>query len=317
MGKNHLGSIDRYHEYDKAIQELMASILTGVAEARMLGDEKKLLESMCHITRFYPFVDLMFTLDVSGVQNSANIACGKKVQFHSESAKGRDRRQRPYYILAASSDKTIVTEPYLSSATGKLCITAVQKLIGSDGELKGYLALDIDLGETIEFLMGDISRKRFIPFFSTVYAIISIGLFLVVAVLVYLAIAEIAKFLNTSVPIESLHLKPFSVIIYLTLALAIFDLGKTILEEEVLMHKDIFRHSSTRRTITRFIAAILIAVSIESLLLMFKSVLTGGEKIYYAVLMMFAAVGLLIALGIYVYFGAKAEKIMLSLRDRN
>lgn len=50
-----------------------------------------------------------------------------------------------------------------------------------------------------------------------------------------------------------------------------FDLGKTRLENAVLMHKDVYRHSATRRTITRFMAIILIAVSIEGLLLMFKS----------------------------------------------
>ena len=107
-----------------------------------------------------------------------------------------------------------------------------------------------------------------------------------------------------------LHLKPFGIIIFLTLALAIFDLGKTTLEEEVLLHKDIYRHSSTRRTITRFIAAILIAVSIESLLLMFKSVLGSPEHLANAVAMMAAAIGLLVCLGIYVYLGAKAEAIL-------
>ena len=82
------------------------------------------------------------------------------------------------------------------------------------------------------------------------------------------------------------------------------------------MHKDIFRHSSTRRTITRFIAAILIAVSIEALLLMFKSALGDAEKLIPAVWMMIAAVGLLIGLGIYVYLGARAETLLLSIRRR-
>ncbi len=59
-------------------------------------------------------------------------------------------------------------------------------------------------------------------------------------------------------------------------------MGKTILEEEVLLHKDIFRHSAIRRTITRFIAAILIAVSIEGLLL-FKGSLGQSELLWPAV----------------------------------
>ena len=69
---------------------------------------------------------------------------------------------------------------------------------------------------------------------------------------------------------------PFGVVIYLTLALAIFDLGKTTLEEEMLLYKDTLRHSSTRRTITRFIAVIIIAVSIDALLVIFKFALSGG-----------------------------------------
>jgi hypothetical protein len=63
------------------------------------------------------------------------------------------------------------------------------------------------------------------------------------------------------------------------LALTIFDLGKITLEEEVLLYKDILRHSSTRRTITRFIAVIIIAVSIEALLMIFKFALNGGANI--------------------------------------
>jgi len=83
----------------------------------------------------------------------------------------------------------------------------------------------------------------------------------------------------------------------------------------VLMHKDIFRHSSTRRTITRFIAAILIAVSIEALLLMFKSAIGDGHQLYEAVLMMLSAVGLLVGLGVYVYLGARAEATLTAMKN--
>lgn len=78
------------------------------------------------------------------------------------------------------------------------------------------------------------------------------------------------------------------------------------------MHKDIFRHSSTRRTITRFISTILIAVSIEALLTMFKAALGQSQYLLPAIYMMLAVVGLLIALAIYVYLGAKAETLLLS-----
>jgi hypothetical protein len=109
-------------------------------------------------------------------------------------------------------------------------------------------------------------------------------------------------------------IRPFSAIIFITLGMAIFDLAKTTLEEEVLMHKDIFRHSSTRRTITRFMAAIMIAVSIEALLLMFKSAIGVGDYLASATWMMLSAVALMVGLGIYVYLGAKAERDLSALK---
>ena len=162
----------------------------------------------------------------------------------------------------------------------------------------------------VEFLMGDEKRRKFQPFFKYIYGVIVFGLFCVVATLLYSAFHELYLATSAAVGSADSHLKPFGVIIFLTLALAIFDLGKTTLEEEVLMHKDIFRHSSPRRTITRFVAAILIAVSIEALLLMFKAALGQGDGLVPAVWMMLAAVGLLIGLGLYVYLGAKAEALL-------
>ena len=150
--------------------------------------------------------------------------------------------------------------------------------------------------------------------FKFIYSLIVLGLFSVVMVLLYSAFSDIATLFHVSHTLDAVKLKPFTIIIFITLALAIFDLGKTILEEEVLMRKDILRHSSTRRTITRFIAAILIAVSIEALMLMFKGALNNGAEAIQGVWMMLTSVGLLVGLGIYVYCGVKAEAILLKLR---
>jgi hypothetical protein len=112
------------------------------------------------------------------------------------------------------------------------------------------------------------------------YTLIVVGLFAVALVLLYAAGVELRSMMDPQRTVEI----PFGVVIYLTLALAIFDLGKTTLEEKVLLYKDIHRHSSTWRTITRFIAVIIIAVSIEALLMFFKFALKGdGEHIrtYY------------------------------------
>lgn len=306
---NYISAIERYHEYKNAVHELMGSIVTGVFDEKLLKDEESLIRSMKWLHLNYPFVELIYTLDGNGIQKTNNISYKTLNNKSRISGEGVDRRHRPYYKQVIESDGVIVTEPYLSSASHKLCISSAVRCLDDQGEVKGILVIDIDLANAIEFLMGDGKRKKFQPFFIAVYSLIAIGLFIVVGVLLYAAGLEVRS-LFTSEASTDLHLKPFGIIIFLTLALAIFDLGRTTLEEEVLMHKDIFRHSSTRRTITRFIAAILIAVSIESLLLMFKSVLGSPEYLNNAVAMMAASVGLLIGLGIYVYLGAKAEVIL-------
>ena len=306
--------IERDEDYRHALNELIASIVTGIASPALFGDAAARDEAVRCAGRHVPFVDLLYLLDEAGVQVTPNLPARKN---HPAAGRGlgTSRAQRPYFVLArAQPDGVAITAPYLSLASGLLCITAIVRI--PHGPNTGYLVLDIDLAEAVAFLMGDASRKRFVPFFKSVYSVIVAGLFAVVVLLGYAALAELAAIFPSADEPADLHLKPFGVIIFLTLGLAVFDLGKTILEEEVLMHKDVYRHSSTRRTITRFMAAILIAVSIEGLLLMFKSAVGDGEHVLDGVWMMAAAVGLLIGLGLYVYLGARAELLLLSQRPK-
>ena len=308
---SYISVIERYREFQPAIRELMASVLSSIGEEHVFDDKLIQCRAMEQLSETYPFLELLYMLDPDGIQLGDNVAVHSKHPAAFTGA-GKDRSQRPYYRLAREADDIIVTEPYLSSANRKLCVTAATRWPLKGPIKHGYLALDIDLAKIIEFMMGDTARRNFQPLFKGVYGVIVAGLFVVVGALLYSAFSESAQLFFGEHSDSDRHLKPFGVIIFLTLGLAVFDLGKTTLEEEVLMHKDIFRHSSTRRTITRFIAAILIAVSIEALLLMFKSALGDGQYLIQAVWMMLAAVGLLIGLGLYVYLGAKAEALLLT-----
>lgn len=220
----------------------------------------------------------------------------------------KDRSHRPYYIDAQKSEGSVITKPYLSITDGTLVVSGTKKIFNEDNTIAGYIICDFDLEALLSHFMGDARRNKYVPYFNIIYGVIAAGLLIVMAMLLFAAFLEITHFFKD---IQVSSLRPFTAIIFFTLALSIFDLAKTLLEEEVFMHKDIFRHSSTRRTITRFISAILIAVSIEALLLMFKSTLGDGKHIIEAVWMMLAAVGLLSGLGFYVYMGAKAEHVLI------
>jgi len=312
---SHVNVIEKYEEHRKAIHHLLASILGCFANEKMLEQSSQelseLLKSLCN---YYSFVSLLYLLDSKGKQMSPNIS-GPRFKNITSLGEGLDRSKRPYFLSALKSELPIVTEPYLSSVERELCLSACTAVY-NDGNIKGYIVLDIDLSLTLSFFTGENRRVYFEPYFKAMYSIIVIGLFIVSLILIYASGFEGLKVFQSIHKNNEINI-PFGMVIYLTLALAIFDLGKTILEEEVLLYKDILRHSSTRRTITRFIAAIIIAVSIEALLLVFKAALDGNsENIVAAVWVILAAAVLLLCLGFYIYLSSKAETLLLKNRER-
>ncbi|WP_434931133.1 PDC sensor domain-containing protein [Shewanella sp. HL-SH5] len=302
-----LSVIERYHEHESVIHELLDSILLGLSDASIFQNPTS-DKVFNELARSYPFVQLLYLLDENGTQVSDNLVVSKGKVKLSDKGRDTDRSHRPYFTGLAEQDSTrYITSPYLSNTGGGLCVSASRQLLNANSQCV-IVVVDINLTQLIEFMMGDSARRKMTPIFKAVYSFIVLGLFVLVSVLMWTVVSDIYRLLSE--PAQNDPLLPFGIIIFLTLALAIFDLGKTILEEEVLMHKDIFRHSSTRRTITRFISTILIAISIEALLTMFKASLGEKQYIEPAIMMMLAVVGLLVGLGIYVYLGARAEQLL-------
>lgn len=315
---SHINVIEKYEEHREAIHHLLSSIIGCFANEKMFEQSREelgdLLSSLCD---YYPFVSLLYLLDANGKQIGKNIP-GVRFKNIPPTGEGADRSRRPYFIAAANGNDLVVTEPYLSSVGRELCLSACARIYNDDGSVKGHIVLDIDLSLTLIFFTGESRRVYFEPYFKVMYSMIVIGLFVVALVLLYASARECLEVLaSLGSSTEKIQI-PFGMVIYLTLALAIFDLGKTTLEEEVLLYKDILRHSSTRRTITRFVAAIIIAVSIEALLMVFKSALDGsGENIIGAVWIILAAAALLLCLGVYIYLGSKAESLLIDNREQN
>ncbi|OZG70588.1 hypothetical protein BTA51_24795 [Hahella sp. CCB-MM4] len=301
--QNYLHLFSQYRVHRETIEQLIESITTSITSAALLDDYNAQIDIAQHLSRQYPFVELLYSVDAGGIQKF-NTAFGDHVSERNRRSlsQGSDRSERPYFKLASTAEPDVVmTEPYLSSATHKLSISGVHRFsrLNADTqkqEVLGYLIVNFNLERLISFLNGDEYRRKIHPLFQFIYGIIGGMLILVAGLLVYSA-GDL--FVGVLYPHRVMATEAFGIVILVTLGLAIFDLGKTIIEEEVLLHKDIHHDGSTRRTITRFMAAILIAVSIESLLLMFKSLLGETGQLQNAVWMLLGAVGLLIGLGIY------------------
>lgn len=295
--ENHLHLLEKYHTHRPSIDLLVDSIIASVAKPELAENPAEQKRVVSRLSQAYPFVELMYSLDSRGIQ-MMETAYSPRVSSRRKRylCQGSDRSDRPYFRKACADDGPVtVTEPYLSSATHRLAVSAVYRINRENAE-PVYLVINLNLQRLISYLNGDDVRHRVHPLFQGVYAVLG-GLLLIVAALLLIS----ASHSLLEVLYKNVHLatQAFGIVILITLAMAIFDLGKTILEEEVLMQKDIHHHDSTRRTITRFMSAIVIAVSIESLLLMFKSLLGEATQLIDAVWMLLAAVALLMGLGVY------------------
>ncbi|MEN0037139.1 MAG: hypothetical protein AAGC78_08725 [Cellvibrio sp.] len=301
--RNYLYLLKKYDEYQPQIERLLESIVTSLSPNKFGASNEQLKEIVGRLHESYPFVELIYCLDDQGVQITESAASPTVPDpKRREPGFGSDRSNRVYYARARDNiAPATVTQPYLSSATHQLAISAVQRFVDPEGATR-YLVINFNLEKLITFLNGDSLRRMVHPFFQVIYGIIGGMLVLVSCLLLFTAGSSIFEVVNEHTPTQA-----FKFVILVTLGLAIFDLGKTILEEEVLLHKDIHHTGSTRRTISRFMSAIVIAVSIESLLLMFKSLLGDATHLNSAVLMLFAAVALLVGLGVYLKLTSEKE----------
>jgi len=89
---------------------------------------------------------------------------------------------------------------------------------------------------------------------------------------------------------------------------AIIDVAQYMVEEEVFMNKELRDPEEARRTITKIIVIITIAVSIEGLVYMFKAGMKDLSLLLYPALLIVVSAILIVALGIYQQLSATIEK---------
>jgi hypothetical protein len=94
---------------------------------------------------------------------------------------------------------------------------------------------------------------------------------------------------------------------YVVIAMAVFDVARYFVEEEVIRGREMRLASEARRSLTKFISAISIAVFIEGLVLVFRQ---SGEDIgllLYPAVILFTGVAIILGLGIYQRLSADVE----------
>lgn len=94
---------------------------------------------------------------------------------------------------------------------------------------------------------------------------------------------------------------------YLIIAVAVFDVGRNLIEEEVFRHYQMRSPKEARRSLTKFLVIILVAITLESLIALIKAGTSNIRDLIYPAIMFTAASFLLASFGLYQRFSVIAE----------
>ena len=251
-----------------------------------------IVEALKQIKKETKAIEALYVLDKSGVQISDTLTNDK---YH-KNTNGANQSTRAYYYKAVRQKKCVITNPYPSSLTNNLTVTASYPIYDKDNKLKYIVCIDISLKEIVKFSQPGKLESATSTINKFTYTIFSLSLAFVSFLLFFHGVKSVFTY---GMDINKLEVKQmFESTILLTLSLAIFDLVKTIFEEEVLGHHD-RKSKDIHRTMIKFLGSIIIALSIEALMLVFKFALIGPDKIKYAVLLLAGVTMLLFGLSFY------------------
>ncbi|MCR4941304.1 MAG: PDC sensor domain-containing protein [Campylobacter sp.] len=295
-----LKEIKRYSEARYKIRAYLHYIFT-----RNLPDHSPTLsiesinESFKHMTYEVDKFDAFYVLDNSGLQVQDAISLNTEFKHGG----GENRAHKAYYYDCIKEGKFVITDPYPSKFNGELCVTASMPIYNDKNELKFIACGDISLKNVLKIAGIGNLEGYFSNFERFFYALICAALFMICSFLFWHGVRGFLEKSFVHVNVEEI----FESTIILTLALAIFDLVKTIFEEEVIgKHHD--ENSMIYKTMVRFIGSIIIALAIEALMLVFKFAITAPENIINAIYLISGVALLMVALSVYLFSVKKQEK---------
>ena len=129
-----------------------------------------------------------------------------------------------------------------------------------------------------------------------IYGTISLALGLISLTMMGLAIWDIWEALNERTKLLTALLDSIGLIV---ISMAVFDVSKFLIEEEVLHHRDDGSKPDVRARLIKFLVIISVAVSLEALVFIFYTAKMDISKLIYPTLLLIAAVLTVVSLGIY------------------
>jgi len=270
---------------------IMSSNISHITEQKSLDN---LLENMNMIKKAIPKSEIVYALDGDGIQITDSISQYPKLNGVN---KGKDKSNRSYFYNTKAQHRCEISDPYPSLALKHLVVTASFPIYNTEDNLLTIICVQISLKDILRMVHPSSLDSIFNSTRKIVYGLFSLALFFV-AILLF--IKGVDSLVINGINFSKVNINDmFKSTILLTLSLAIVDLVKAIFEEEVLGKEKKDGAGDTHQTMVRFLGSIIIALSIEALMLVFKFALNDPSQLIFAVYLIVGVTALIIGLSYY------------------
>lgn len=244
----------------------------------------------------FPSLELVYI-----VNKDSKIQISSNFYRYKQDINGKDK-DRSHLIskLHFKESNIAFSKPYISSATRSNCVTVTIK----EGDDIFFLDFQIDI---LLQKLNLIELNK--PFHGITKGFYILAGFTMIALSILTILFSIYDFVSYLFLSHDLSLEMiFKPIIALTLSIAIFDLAKTILEQEVFFKSYSKNSKVETKILTKFLTTIIIALSIEALIVVFKIAINNYDQMVNAFYLIAGIALILVSLTIFIYYSTKKQK---------
>ncbi|HHH20102.1 MAG TPA: hypothetical protein ENK86_06305 [Campylobacterales bacterium] len=279
---------------EKARSYLCYLISSSISNSMSGGSFEDALDKIELLKHAIPKCEVIYVMNAEGIQITKSIS--NRPELDGQNL-GKDRSNRSYYYNTIKEHRCELSDPYPSLTTKKFVVTASFPIYDQEGTLLAIVCVEVGLQNLLRMIHPTSVDSIFGNMSKMIYAAFSVALFFV-ALLLF--VKGINSFMAHGIAFQKVDINEmFQSTILLTLSLAIVDLVKAIFEEEVLGKERKTGSADTHQTMVRFLGSIIIALSIEALMLVFKFALNDPSQLLYAVYLLIGVTALIIGLSFY------------------
>ena len=292
--------IETYLQHQDDIEYFLQESLKNIGN---LSNYKK--NNFKELYNLFPSLELVYI-----VNKDSKVQISDNFYKNRVDSSARDK-QRSHLIskLHFTESNIAFSKPYISSATRSDCVTVSIK----EGNEIFFLDFQIDI---ILQRLNLIELNR--PFHSITkgfYILSGFSMMILSIITIFFSLYDFGIYLFSY---QDLALEMiFKPIIALTLSIAIFDLAKTILEQEVFFKSYSKNSKVETKVLTKFLTTIIIALSIEALIVVFKIAINNYDQMINAFYLIAGIALILISLTIFIYYSSKKYKQQPQNLDNN